>query len=230
MRTKNPFEPRAVVSRRGGRVKKPLSLELIVSTALELLRREGSDAMSLRRVAAALDTGPASLYVYVDDVLELEALVLDRALAGVRVTAKPTSAWRRRLTALLESYFQVLFGTPGLARLAMRRIAAGPNALRMVEAMLGLLDEAGLDGPTAAWAVDLLTLYVTAIAAEQTERVGELDPLGPIAAVLRTVKATEHPRVHRLRDELVSGCGDQRFAWALDVLLTGLAQTPARKR
>jgi AcrR family transcriptional regulator len=49
-----------IVSRRSRPAKAPLSRDLVVSTALEILETEGLSELSLRRVAAAvLDPGPA---------------------------------------------------------------------------------------------------------------------------------------------------------------------------
>lgn len=225
MRKKNVFEPRAVTGRRGGPAKAPLSRDVIVDTALELLRQQGLEAMTLRRVAAMLDTGPASLYVYVEDLRELEALVIDRALASVRLPSKRDAPWRDRLIVLLNSYLRVLHENTGLARLAMRTIAAGPHALRIFETMLGLLDEAGVDGPTAAWAVDMLTMYVTATAAEQSDRQAREETLGRLTLAIGAVSASDYPRIHGLREDLLSG-GRERVEWAFDVLLKGILQTP----
>ena len=173
MSARNPFQAPETTSRRGGPAKEPLSRDAIVTAALELLRKDGPEGMSLRKVAAALDTGPASLYVYVENLQELEALVLDRALADVK-TGAGGRGWRGRTIALLGSYLEVLAGTPGLARLALGTIAAGPNALRITEALRGHLEEGGVNVATAAWAVDLLTLYATAVAAEHSSRPGEI--------------------------------------------------------
>src|SRR6185369_12030599 len=96
--------------------------------------------MSLRKVAAALDTGPASLYAYVNDLDELHALVLDRALAKVKVAGDKGAGWRERLLRVLGSYARVLSASPGLAQLAFGTMAVGPNALRITEAVLALLD------------------------------------------------------------------------------------------
>lgn len=216
---RDPFAPRAVVSRRGGAPKIPLTRELIVDKALELLTRDGLEGMSLRKVASALETGAASLYAYVDDLHELETLVLDRALVRVRGSSGP---WRKRLESLLASYYRALSRSPGLALLAMRVIAAGPNALRILEELLGILDDAGMNPRTAAWASDLLLLYVTAIAAEQEGRRGQADPLGVVMRMIGGVDASTHPRVHRVKEELVSGEGRERFAWAIDVLVEGM--------
>ena len=57
-----------IVSRRTRPAKAALSLERIVSTALEILEQEGLSGLSLRRAATALDTGPASLYVYLENL------------------------------------------------------------------------------------------------------------------------------------------------------------------
>ena len=78
MVARNPFEAPDVESRRGGPVKQPLSRDAIVAEALRQITTNRLKGMSLRKVAAALDTGPATLYAYVQDLDELYALVLDR--------------------------------------------------------------------------------------------------------------------------------------------------------
>jgi AcrR family transcriptional regulator len=225
---RDPFEKRPVVSRRGGAVKPPLSRDLVVDTALDLLGRDGLEGMSLRKVAAALKTGPASLYVYVKDLQELETLVLDRALGRLKTGVARHEPWRERLSALLGAYARLLIGNPGLAQLAMRTIAAGPHALRLLEALLEVLEQGGVERQTAAWAVDLLLLYSTAIAAEQSQRRQQPDPMGTIASVIGEVSESEYPRIHRAREVLLSGAGEERFAWALDVLIEGVLQASKR--
>ncbi|HEX8959270.1 MAG TPA: TetR/AcrR family transcriptional regulator C-terminal domain-containing protein [Solirubrobacterales bacterium] len=220
---------RVVVSRRARPAKAPLSREGIVETALGLLARDGLGGLRLRNVAAALDTGAASLYVYVANQAELHALVLDRALGDVRLPPAGTPGaagdWRRSLKGLLLSYFETLCARPGLAQLAMGTIPTGPNALRITDRILGLLLDGGVDGPTAAWAVDLLTLYVTAIAVEHTAPQAS-DSVGQAERVMRAVSPEEYPRIFELRDSLFSG-ERMRFGWALDVLLAGLLSRDA---
>jgi AcrR family transcriptional regulator len=224
--SKNPFEPREVVGRRNRPAKAPLDREAIVAAGLDLLTREGASGLSLRKVATALDTGAASLYVYVESLDELEALVLDRALADVALPARRRGPWRQRLHAVLRSYLEVLYQRPGLAALAMRTVAVGPSGLAILEALLGLLDEAGLAPAAAAWAVDLVTLHATAVAAEQSNWRERGDVLGPVARVLDGISHETHPRIHALRADLVSGSGQGRFLWAVDVLINGLLATP----
>jgi len=222
---RDPFVDRKVTSRRGGPTKAPLSQEAIVTAALELLSREGPEGMSLRKVAQSLETGAASLYAYVESLEELQALVCDRGLADVKVAGSSKGDWRKRLVRLLTSYLLVLIRTPGLAQLAMKTIAVGPNALRILEAILGLLEAGGVERGTAAWASDLLTLHVTAIAAAQSDRQQRADPLGPAALVIDSVSPARYPLIFAAREDPFSG-GPRRLAWVLDVLVAGILNTP----
>jgi AcrR family transcriptional regulator len=227
---RDPFEARHVESRRGGPAKKPLGRDAIVTEALRQLTSDGLAGMSLRKVAAALETGPASLYAYVDDLDELHALVLDRALGDVDLGGRAKTGWRKRLRHLLESYAQVLAAAPGLARLAFGTVAVGPNALRITERLLALLEEAGVDLGTAAWAVDLLILYVTAIVAEHVDGVDPAAPEGAVARAIAGASQRDFPRVHAARALLLSGSPEERFTWAVEVLLRGVLQKPRARK
>ena len=76
----SPVRP---VSRRERPSKPALTREGVVATAVELLRDEGLERVTMRRLADELDTGPASLYVYVRNTAELHAAILDELLGGV---------------------------------------------------------------------------------------------------------------------------------------------------
>ena len=216
-------EAHEIVSRRTRPAKAPLNRDAIVAAALDLLTHEGLSGLSLRKVATELDTGAASLYVYVDNLGELQSLVLDRALGTIALPDQQTDHWRRRVKDVLLAYFRILCGRPGLAQLAMMTLPSGPNMLRITETLLGLLSDGGMQGTTAAWAVDLLTLYVTAIAAEQSSSQTHDDSIKQAERAMAEVTPAEYPHIHALRDRLFSG-GGERFEWALDVLLTGLAE------
>src|ERR1700691_1279578 len=102
-------------SRRERPAKPALSRAGIVATALALMRAEGLDRVTMRRLAAELDTGAASLYVYVRNNAERHAAMLEDLLGQIDlspVTAPASSAapasssgdWQERLIAVLTSY------------------------------------------------------------------------------------------------------------------------------
>lgn len=228
--TADPFSRPEAASRRARPVKPPLSRDAIVVEALRQLRAGGLEGMSLRKVAAALDTGAASLYAYVDDLDALYALVLDRALADVETRFSARAGWRDRLIRVLESYARTLASRPGLAQLAFGRVALGPNALRIIETILSLLIEGGVARATAAWAVDLLLLYVTAIVAEHSGGTKPVPTRGAFAAALRGVSESTHPQLSAARHELLSGKPNERFRWAIESLLQGILHNPRRPK
>ncbi|MEI9939206.1 MAG: TetR/AcrR family transcriptional regulator [Pseudomonadota bacterium] len=226
--SRDPFHAPDVASRRGGPAKQPLSRDLIVVEALSQLKAGGLKGMSLRKIAAALDTGPASLYAYVEDLDALYALVLDRALADVDTRVNAKAGWRDRLFRVLESYARTLSASPGLAQLAFGRIAIGPNAMRITETLLALLAEGGVDLATAAWAVDLLVLYVTAIVAEHSSGTELVPSDGTVSRALLGISEAQYPRIHAAREHMLSGKPEERFGWALEALVQGILQNPCR--
>lgn len=222
MTARDPFRSSQVESRRNRPAKAPLSRDAIVTEALRQITAADCAGMSLRKVATALDTGPASLYAYVADMTELQALVLDHALAAVAIA--DTGSWRDRLVGLLRSNVEVLSVSPALAQLAVQATAVGPNGLRIAEAILELLAEAGVGQVDAAWAVDMLTMFVAAIAAEHASGAQPGEPDGPVAQAVNRAPANEYPRVHAAREDIMSGSGEERFSWMVDVLLRGLVR------
>src|SRR6266567_2699635 len=133
---------RPVVSRRERPAKPALTREGIVAAAVGVMQAEGLDRVTMRRLAAELDTGPASLYVYVRNTAELHAAVLDDMLGAVDLApVTATDNWQDRLVQVLTSYTKLLFDNPGLAQSALVARPSGPGYLNLLEAVLALLHE-----------------------------------------------------------------------------------------
>ncbi|MFH8798124.1 TetR/AcrR family transcriptional regulator [Streptomyces sp. NPDC017936] len=216
------------VSRRARPAKAPLGRDVIVRTALEILDRDGLDALTMRRVAKELDTGPASLYVYVANRDDLMAAMLDEALT--RVVPASEGTWREQLHALAAAAIEAMSRHEGLAAVALGAIPTGDNALLVLDRMLALLKQGGLDDTTAAWAVDLLWLHIAAAATEQSaydaRGADEESSIGAADRRYASLPADRYPMITSLRQALFSP-GD-RDAWGLNVLIDGILHTPAR--
>src|SRR3954469_3150823 len=158
---------RQPVSRRERPAKPALTRAGIIATAVRVMRAEGLERVTMRRLAQELDTGPASLYVYVANTAELHAAVLDALLGEVDLTGRDGGDdWRGRLHAVMTSYTLVLFEHPQLARSALVARPSGENSLGRVEAILDLLARRGAGREQVAWGVDKLLQDATATAAE----------------------------------------------------------------
>jgi AcrR family transcriptional regulator len=219
--------------------KPPLSEDLIVETALEIVRRESLEAVTMRRVATELDTGPASLYVYVGGRDELRHAMLDRVAGSITIEAPDPDHWREQVHRLVRAMLAALEAHPGIARVAVANVPTGENSLRVAESLLALLLAGGIDPQDAAWACDILPLITTASAVETATYVerGKTDPLvaeSELVQQLTTVFAglspARFPNLVALIDELTSGDGDQRFDFAIDTFLDGLVARGQRRR
>ncbi|MFC4949511.1 TetR/AcrR family transcriptional regulator [Pseudonocardia sp. GCM10023141] len=205
--------------------KQPLSLDAFVSAALSLLRRGGTTALTLRGVARELETGPASLYAYVDTIQDLHELVLDAVLGEVDLHEVLRAQPRERLLAVLGSYREALLTHEGLAQLAAGTLPNGQNSIRLTDTVLGCLLRLGVADRVAAWGYDLLMLHVTAGAAERDRWRTQPDPVARARGAYAAADAVAHPHAAHLHDELFSGSAPQRFEWGLTTLLTGIEQT-----
>jgi AcrR family transcriptional regulator len=229
----NTIQDRARVGRRERPSKAALSRESIVAATLKLLD-EGLERVTMRRVAAELDTGPASLYVYVRDTEELHTAVLEELLgeSGL-LDAVPDDGrtWRERLVDLLMRYIAMLMEYPSVARVTAFSRPMGPNYVRLVEALLDLMVQGGIPLPVAGWGVDLLLQQAETTAVEQGLRRVDTqarEDAAQIAAIRALVAAgsPEHPHLVALGEDIVSGEGPARGAWSFEVLINGLLTTP----
>lgn len=225
--TDRPDTPR---SRRERPAKPALTREGIVAAAVAVLRAEGLPKVTMRRLAQELDTGPASLYVYVRNTAELHAAVLDELLGTVG-PAPAQGSWRERLERVLTAYTVMLFEHPSLARSALTARPNGPHYLNLIETLLALLDEGGVPPAQAAWGVDLLLQHATATAAEHTAaaepdgaRTAQ-DDWDALTRTLRDTTARTHPHITGLADRLLSGAPGTRLSWAFQALISGIERT-----
>ncbi|MFJ5552071.1 TetR/AcrR family transcriptional regulator [Streptomyces sp. NPDC093225] len=167
-------------STRSRPAKPPLSERAVVDAGLAVLREEGLGAVTMRRVAAALDTGPASLYVYVAGRDELLRLMFDAVVATVPLPGAPASVagasvagaaddgddWREALAGTVADAVRALSAYPGLARVSLGHIPTSPAWLDLFDRVLGLLLAGGVERQRAAWGCDLIALYIGAASYE----------------------------------------------------------------
>jgi AcrR family transcriptional regulator len=220
-------------SRRERPAKPALTRAGIVATAVELVLAEGLAKVTMRRLAQELDTGAASLYVYVRNTAELHAAVLDQLLGAVDLSPVTAAGdWRDRLERVLTSYAGVLFEYPGLAQSALVARPSGEEYLNLIEGLLALLDEGGVPRGQASWGIDILLQFATSTAAEHAATDPKAAATEPsddwvaLANAVRNVSAETHPQVAAHGTELLSGPGEARLAWGFRVLINGVLSTP----
>jgi hypothetical protein len=123
---------------------------------------------------------------------------------------------------------------PGIALVAIGYIPTEHHSMVLAEAMLAMLKAGGVGPQAAAWALDLLALYITAIAyelaveAEQgvPEPTRTVEVVTGIREAFSQMSAVEFPQLTSVAPLLTLGTRKERFEFGLDVLINGLLATP----
>ncbi|MDT7788559.1 MAG: hypothetical protein QOF58_6978 [Pseudonocardiales bacterium] len=209
--------------------KEPITVDRIVTTALALVEAEGFAALTMRRVAAALGTGPASLYAHVRNKAELDDLLIGTLSRNVSLPTPHAGRWRAQFTGVCGQLRDQFLRYPGIAQAALAAAPANLDTLRITEGLLAILLKGGVAPQPAAWTIDAALLYVSAYTVEaslrrhpdrdEDSRVVDRDE---ILARLRMLPVSRFPHTVEHADELNSGSGHERFEFALQLMLKGL--------
>ena len=206
-----------------------------MDAALSILKSDGLEAVTMRRVAAALDTGAASLYVYVSGREGLFQAMLDRVTATIELESPDPSRWRAQLHSILERIRQALVAYPGIAALTLEDPPTTEVVLRLSENLLGILLAGGIDPQNAAWACDIFVLLVTAVVNEDDVRRARgrsdddrKEQVDEIYNTFAGLPPDRFPLISAHAAQMVAGDGDERFRFAVDVVIDGVLARAAR--
>ncbi|RZU21995.1 TetR/AcrR family transcriptional regulator [Streptomyces sp. BK239] len=209
-----------------------LSRERIVRAAIRLADADGLDAVSLRKVAGALDVRPMRLYGYIAGKEELLDLMVDAAYAEIRPVG---DGWREVLRSLAEATRHAVHEHEWLADLLGGRPQLGPHALASGESVMAALGDVDVDAvmPVAA-AVNAYVIGAVRreIAERRAERATGMDEkrwqasLGPYLE--RTFATGRFPALATVVRDAAHHDADHTFRMGLDFLLDGIEAHMAR--
>lgn len=211
-----------------------LTREHVLSTALEMIDRDGIDGLSMRRLGQALHRDPMTLYRHAANKTALLDGVAEMVLD--QLTLEPSAPdWGGQLRVIARDFRALALAHPHVVPLLVTRPLATPLALRPLgtlrplEACLELLTRAGFTD------VDALHIYrsffgflhghVLNELQELVENPEESDDL--LRLGLHRLPLTQFPLLRGLAPVLAAYDGAAELERGLDILLSGLrAQLP----
>jgi AcrR family transcriptional regulator len=157
----------------GGRARAPgrmrgLSRSDIVDVAVAIADAEGTEAVSMRRIARDLRVGAMSLYWHVESKEELHHLMLDTVQAEIEAPV-PSGDWRTDLAAYAGNTRAALLRHPWAIEFLNAGPPSGPNDARNVERLIGSMGGLGLDVKTTMWILFSLGTYVMGAALREIQ-------------------------------------------------------------
>jgi len=135
-----------------------LTEDQIVSAALAIIRTEGLDALSMRRLSRELGRSAMAPYWYVSDKRELLELVAKKLLSQVQIPATDSGPWDERLRTVINSIDARLHEHPGVAAVLLEKMTYTDR--RLMNGILDILLSAGLQGPDVFLAYAMVHTYL----------------------------------------------------------------------
>jgi AcrR family transcriptional regulator len=201
------------------------SVAEVATQALEIVDRDGLGGLSMRTLAAALGTGPMTLYNYVKGRDELEALVAEAVIKSVELPA-PSHDWQQDVRAVAEAIWSTVRCHPNVIPLVLTRRTVSSSSYAPAERLVEALARGGLED------ADLLAAFRAVLAlvigSAQAELAGPL--AGPdrvseqvaVASQIGQLAGVEHPRLGELAVISQQSSAEADFHRSLDMLLAGV--------
>ena len=144
----------------------PLSKERVLRAAVELAHRDGIESLTMRRLADELGAGAMSLYHYVPNKEELLDGMVDIVFTEIEL---PTIGvdWKTAMRRRAISTRETLNRHRWAVGLMESRMTPGPASLRLHNAVLGCLREAGFSIEMTIQAYSVQDAYIYGFALQE---------------------------------------------------------------
>ncbi|GAA2775176.1 TetR/AcrR family transcriptional regulator [Streptomyces showdoensis] len=201
-----------------------LSEELIVATALRMLREHGASGLTARRLGSALGADPSTLYRYFAGLDDLTRAIGEVLMGRALDSWTPTGAWRADLRALGLAVHASYLAHPQAAVLTASRVTGRPREIAVDETVLGILRGAGFSDADAVGVyhafIDLALAFAAldagALTIKDEARAADEDMWSTTYARL---PATTHPHIAATAHLLADRMNDSAYPVLLDTLL-----------
>jgi AcrR family transcriptional regulator len=216
-----------------------LSRDQIVRATMDLLDAEGLAGLSMRKLAAKLDSGATSLYWHVQTKDDLIDLVIDEIYGEVDVPGADLAGWRPGVLLLAHNLRAAVLRHGWLPEVIYTRPSIGPNAVSMGSRGLALFEAAGFTGSDIDYAMGAVLSFVFGNANSQAAWQASLRRAGRSYDEWKTEVLKEadqvtvdHPEmresVERRRVLDADQLQNESFSYGLDALLDGLEKRLTR--
>jgi AcrR family transcriptional regulator len=204
----------------------PLSRDRVLRAALDLVDREGVDALTMRRLGRELDVEAMSLYGYVDSKGDLIEGVVEQVFRQMPLIVPGPGRWQDRLRRHAGAYRSVLLDHPNAVRLVARRPLNTEGTAAFVDSALAELRGLGLDLAMADRVLGVIASFTLGHVAEQVG--DELRARTP-APRRETIDGDRFPHLAAV-GEIKPTDYDQEFELGLDFIVAGLERLLADDR
>jgi AcrR family transcriptional regulator len=206
-----------------------LSADRVRAVALQIVDADGLEALSMRRLAQAVDREPMTIYRYARNKAALLDGVVELVLSELHINPSATD-WRKELSTLATNFRRLALAHPQLVPLLVTRPPATPlglrppGTLRPLEDFLQLLIGAGFARTDALHAYRLFFGFLHGIVLGELQELvtdpAETEDL--LRLGLHRLPPEEFPQLRTLATELAGYDGATQLRQGVQMMILGL--------
>jgi TetR/AcrR family transcriptional regulator, tetracycline repressor protein len=200
------------------KTREPLSIQLIHETALELMNRDGLDALSMRSLAKVLNVDPMAIYHHIPNKAALLTGIYEGVIAELFTELPLELSWQEQLKHLLRRFRTLATRNPNIFPGLIASSHTSPGIARAIDAMLGILLESGLPAKTTVQTGDAVFAFITGFVLLELNHLAS----GADASAHEIAEALPLANMERLRQELRDNQFLESFEYGLEFLITGI--------
>ena len=201
----------------------PLSRERVLRAGLELVDRDGVDALTMRRLGRELGVEAMSLYGYVDSKEDLIEGVVEQVFRKMPLIVPGPGRWQDRLRRHAASYRSVLLAHPNAVRLVAGRPLATEGTAAFVESALVEIRAIGLELATADRVLGVIAAFILGQVSEEVGDELRSPRRRPAPAPHETIDASRFPHLAAVGAMKPSDY-DAQFDLGISFIVAGIEQ------
>ena len=206
--------------------RQPLTRDLVLQTAVDLVDELGFPALSMRTLGRRLGVEAMALYHHVPGKDALLDGIVEIVLAEVCSTADD---WREALREIAQHYREASRQHPEIVMLSATRRFSSPPWGRTTDDMLAAFRRGGFDPVGAVHGYRIVSAYMTGYVYGELR----LQNAPSLREYLEHIDAETHPALHELADELETVDRTSEYEFGLELVLDALERSstgPARQK
>ena len=206
----------------------PLTRERVLQTAVDLADQGGVEALSMRKLAHALDVVPMALYRHIANKDELLGGLVDVVIGEIDPPLEGAD-WKTAMRERILSARRALMSHPWASRVMESRSTPTPVVLAYMDSMIGMLRTGGFSLDLTHHVLHAMGSRIFGFTQELFNDTTDTDPSAE--AAMWEAMAGTYPYIYEIfatishddRSVVGAGCDDQfEFEFALDLMLDGI--------
>jgi len=199
---------------------------MIIDAALDVVDREGLDALTIRGLAQVLGVGQMTIYGYVRTKDEIVDLLGVRVLGELGGAEQGDGPWQQRLGDAFRRIRVTMLRHPAVgAYLLSAHATHGPQLDQVRDSLIAVMLDAGFSPQRAVDGIAVLTSYVIGFVEAESVR-ARRHPDEEDLSHLRHLDQVRYPHLTSVWDTWIQRTSARTFEVGLGLLIDGLARDP----